>query len=132
MVALVLLNHFLWFHHFSAPPPYPLKYYSNRYDKLDIPSFTEIASYFGVCVWLVPFALFVSLSASENVLPSMGSEYATGGEVRHEMGNGLGPIDGRKKRRQGLVKAIVDRGMEWAREIGEIMGLWRGERARTF
>jgi len=29
-------------------------------------------------VWLVPFALFVSLSAGENVLPSMGSEYATG------------------------------------------------------
>ncbi|MCJ1282069.1 erv26 super protein [Xylographa opegraphella] len=42
-----------------------------------LPSFTEVASYFFLLIWLVPFALFVSLSASENVLPSMGSEYAT-------------------------------------------------------
>lgn len=132
MVALVLLNHFLWFHHFSAPPTFPRDSYSSRYDKIDMPSFTEIASYFGICVWLVPFALFVSLSASENVLPSMGSEYATGSDVRHGMGDGLGPSGGMKKRRQGLVKALVDRGMEWASGVGEIMGLWRGDRARSF
>ena len=58
-----------------------------------------IASYFGLCVWLVPFALFVSLSAGDNVLPTMGTE-----PVR-------GP-DG-KSRHQGMVKAVVDsvRGM---------------------
>ncbi|CAG0890088.1 unnamed protein product [Darwinula stevensoni] len=30
----------------------------------------RILAYFTVCVWLIPFAFFVSLSANENVLPS--------------------------------------------------------------
>jgi hypothetical protein len=64
-----------------------------------------IASYFGLCVWLVPFALFVSLSAGDNVLPTMGTEPVRG-------------MDGRAKP-QGMVKALVDyvRGA-----IGEIAG----------
>ena len=28
-------------------------------------------AYFTICLWLVPFAFFVSLSANENVLPTM-------------------------------------------------------------
>lgn len=64
-----------------------------------------IASYFGLCVWLVPFSLFVSLSAGDNVLPTMGTEPARG-------------IDGKAKP-QGMVKAVVD----WVRgTIGEILG----------
>lgn len=98
-----------------------------------MPSFTEIASYFGICVWLVPFALFVSLSASENVLPSMGSEYATGGEVRTDGLGGLNGVDDyRKRRKKGLVKAGVDWIVDWVGETGEAMGLWKGERARRF
>ncbi|MCJ1438886.1 erv26 super protein [Xylographa pallens] len=76
--ALVLLNHYLWFLHFSSPasfPPASSSPYTASHGAL--PSFTEVASYFFLLIWLVPFALFVSLSASENVLPSMGSEYAT-------------------------------------------------------
>ena len=73
-----------------------------------MPTFAEIASYFGICVWLVPFALFVSLSAGENVLPSMGSEYATGGEVTANMGGVLNSNEGRTRRKKGLVKAVVD------------------------
>lgn len=46
-------------------------------------------------MWLIPFALFVSLSASDNVLPTMGSEEP------------LRDPDG-KSRRQGMIKAIVD------------------------
>ena len=69
-LVLVLVNHYVWFTHFSAPIAAP----RSRYDVPDLPTFTEIASYFGLCVWLVPFSLFVSLSASDNVLPTMGSE----------------------------------------------------------
>ena len=86
--VLVVLNHWVWFRWFGdldggrgggyygsaaccwrwraiwndryATPAYPIVQ----------PSFTEIASYFGICVWLVPFALFVSLSAGDNVLPT--------------------------------------------------------------
>jgi len=67
---------------------------TSYHDRPDIPTFTQIASYFGICVWLVPFALFVSLSANDNVLPTMGSE-----PRRDDEG---------KSKRQGLVKAIVD------------------------
>ncbi|CAG8510242.1 10996_t:CDS:2 [Scutellospora calospora] len=30
----------------------------------------DIAAFFGVCVWMVPFAYFISLSANDNALPS--------------------------------------------------------------
>ncbi|ORY80687.1 transmembrane adaptor Erv26-domain-containing protein [Leucosporidium creatinivorum] len=33
-------------------------------------TFLDVATYFGVCVWLCPFFLFLSLSANDNVLPS--------------------------------------------------------------
>lgn len=29
----------------------------------------QVLSYFTLCLWIVPFALFVSLSANDNVLP---------------------------------------------------------------
>ncbi|KAF8076612.1 transmembrane adaptor Erv26-domain-containing protein [Lyophyllum atratum] len=35
----------------------------------DVPGFTEIASFFGICVWLAPLFLFLSLSANDNALP---------------------------------------------------------------
>ncbi|KAF9911872.1 erv26 super protein [Linnemannia zychae] len=53
-VVLVLVDHFMWFQYFST------KYYS----------FMSIASFFGICVWLVPFTYFISLSANDNALPS--------------------------------------------------------------
>lgn len=72
---------------------------SSYYDTPDgMPTFTEIASFFGICVWLVPFALFVSLSAGDNVLPTenpVAAAAAAGG-------------DGSKKRGQGMAKMLVD------------------------
>ena len=131
---LVFTNHILWFRHFSQPPSLPPPRYSssNRYDRLDIPSFTEIASYFGLCVWLVPFALFVSLSAGENVLPSMGSEYTTGETNRvTAMGGSLGAGGDRRGRKaKGLVKAAIDGTGEWVSETGQLMGFWRDDRRR--
>ena len=131
--VLVLVNHFLWFRHFSTPPTPTMHRSPNRYEYIDAPSFTEVASYFGICVWLVPFALFVSLSAGENILPSMGSEYATGdfGRTYDEARN----LDGRQERRakrgaKGLVKAAIDRVIQWTSETGEAAGLWRADRRR--
>lgn len=91
----------------------------------DQPTFTEVASFFGLCVWLVPFSLFISLSASENVLPSMGSEYATGdGSSFTRHGKELA------KERSGLAKAAVDGIRGWVGETGELMGFWRGTNTR--
>lgn len=97
-----------------------------------MPSFTEIASYFGLCIWLVPFCLFVSLSAGENVLPSMGSEYATGTISR---GTGIeaplgGDSDRRGRRAKGLLKAAIDGTMDWVGESVEAMGFRKGDQRR--
>jgi len=54
-VGLLLINHYLAFTHFSRQW-YP---------------FGEVLAYFTMCLWLVPFAFFVSLSANENVLPTV-------------------------------------------------------------
>lgn len=34
------------------------------------PGFAEVATFFGICVWLVPLFLFLSLSANDNALPT--------------------------------------------------------------
>lgn len=52
-VVLLIVDHYLAFSHFSDIW-YP---------------FAEVLAYFTVCLWLVPFAFFVSLSACENTLP---------------------------------------------------------------
>lgn len=94
---------------------------SSYYDTpSDVPSFTEIASYFGLCVWLVPFALFVSLSASDNVLPTMGSE-----EPSITPG-GMG-TSSRSKRGQGLAKALVDNVRAAIGQAGAMAGWKRPE-----
>jgi hypothetical protein len=98
----------------------------------DYPTFTEIASFFGLCVWLVPFALFVSLSAGDNVLPSMGSEYVPSASTSSPMGSaGLGAGEKRGKN-VAMAKALVDGAREWMGETGQAMGFWRGDKVRTF
>lgn len=87
---LVILDHFAWFFYFAERaretanttrrPSYrsgsqwdPNRYgHGNRYVGLRELSFMDVATFFGVCVWLVPFFLFLSLSANDNVLPSQG------------------------------------------------------------
>uniref|UniRef100_A0A8C4RMK1 Protein TEX261 n=1 Tax=Erpetoichthys calabaricus TaxID=27687 RepID=A0A8C4RMK1_ERPCA len=51
---LVVVNHYMAFQYFAE------EYYP----------FSEVLSYFTICLWVVPFSFFVSLSAGENVLPS--------------------------------------------------------------
>jgi hypothetical protein len=102
--VLVLINHYVWFRHFSNLQTRAYQR-SSYYERPDVPTFTMIASYFGLCVWLVPFALFVSLSAGDNVLPTMGTEPARG-------------LDGKNKP-QGMIKAIVS---QISSAIGQIAG----------
>jgi len=54
MILFLLFNHYLAFSHFSSHF-YP---------------FTEVMAYFTLCLWMVPFAFFVSLSANDFVLPT--------------------------------------------------------------
>lgn len=110
----MLLNHYLWFRHFSTPTPqtYP-------YDPSQLPSFSEISSFFGICVWLTPFALFVSLSASDLTLPTMGSEApGVGGFGDGRSGNG-------KRKGQSMIKSVIDGFRGWVREVGSMFGWWK-------
>lgn len=114
VAVLVLLNHYIWFRHFSDHQNQAYNQHSYYGAPENMPTFTEIASYFCLCVWLVPFALFVSLSASDNVLPTMGSEEPTthGGA-------------GRARRGQGMAKALVDSVRAAIGEVGAMAGWQR-------
>ncbi|THC95937.1 hypothetical protein EYZ11_004579 [Aspergillus tanneri] len=98
----------------------------------DMPTFTEVASYFGLCVWLVPFALFVSLSAGENVLPSMGSEYVTGERISTVGVSSTALLPEGRNKNKGMAKALVDGVRDWVKENGELMGFWREDRSKRF
>lgn len=54
-VVMLVVNHYMAFSYFAST------YYN----------FSELMAYFTLCLWLVPSALFVSLSANENVLPTV-------------------------------------------------------------
>ncbi|CAH1379356.1 hypothetical protein MTP99_003188 [Tenebrio molitor] len=54
-VILLVLNHYFAFQYFAA-----VHYV-----------FSEVVAYFVLWLWLVPFALFVSLSANDSVLPTI-------------------------------------------------------------
>ena len=112
MSVLVLFNHWVWFAHFSANSVAP-RY--SIYDNPKVPTFTEIASYFGLCVWLVPFSLFVSLSASDNVLPTMNSEEPS---TPSAASAGAG-------KRQGMVKVVVDTIRDSIGDLGRVAGWWK-------
>ncbi|XP_047039457.1 protein TEX261 [Helicoverpa zea] len=57
-VLTLILHHYLAFKFFGAV------YYS----------FSEVLAYFTLCLWVVPFAMFVSLSANDYVLPTTGEK----------------------------------------------------------
>lgn len=139
--VLVGLNHWLWFRFWSDPVALQARvspkassgsdyYYASGAG--EYPSFVEIASFFGLCVWLVPFALFVSLSAGENVLPYTSATTSTTSASVGVGGGGDEDGDGGKTKRVGMAKAVVDGVREWMGETGQGFGWWRGGKARRF
>jgi len=73
------------------------------------------------------------------VLPTMGSEYAMGVPrgSSASLTSGAGGVMGevavdKKNKNKGMAKALVDGVRDWMGETGEILGVWRGERARRF
>ncbi|PFH51389.1 hypothetical protein AMATHDRAFT_142684, partial [Amanita thiersii Skay4041] len=73
--VLVLADHFIWFFYF-ARITHEARYLRSYHSPApNVPGFTEIASFFAICVWLVPLFLFLSLSANDNALPISAGEY---------------------------------------------------------
>lgn len=73
--VLVITDHFLWFFHFSRVTQLARLQRTYRGPPPSLPGFTEIASFFGLCVWLAPLFLFLSLSANDNALPTSTGMY---------------------------------------------------------
>ena len=63
----------------------------------------------------MPFSLFVSLSASDNVLPTMNSEEPS---TPSAAGAGAG-------KRQGMVKVVVDTIRDSIGDLGRVAGWWK-------
>ncbi|KAH3682261.1 hypothetical protein WICPIJ_006771 [Wickerhamomyces pijperi] len=103
---LVVVNHYLWFNHFSEA----------RYGSKII-TFAEVSSFFGICIWFIPFALFVSLSASDHVLPTMNNQYGSGSAAgNYQDNNG-------KKKNQGLAKVVVGNVREFFYQVSRTFGV---------
>ncbi|KAK7204824.1 transmembrane adaptor Erv26 [Myxozyma melibiosi] len=148
--VLVLLNHYFWFQHFSRPsiPPPTLRSSPLYEPPASFPSFSEVSSFFGICVWFVPFSLFVSLSAGDNVLPSTmdagsGSSSGSGagggplggGSAAGGSGFGVGAGDRARAyaKGQGMAKVVIGKIREGIAEVARVIG-WgtriRGEATR--
>lgn len=68
--VLVIADHFTWFFYFTKVTNNAHHLRTNRGVAVATHSFTEIASFFGICVWFMPLYLFLSLSANDNALPT--------------------------------------------------------------
>ncbi|XP_037091681.1 protein TEX261-like isoform X2 [Pollicipes pollicipes] len=80
--VMLVVNHYLAFQHFTSV------YYP----------FHEVIGYFVVCLWLVPLELLVSLSANENVLPTVADHSSSN---RHD--DVLSNYFSRKGKKYGLL-----------------------------
>ncbi|KIY49413.1 hypothetical protein FISHEDRAFT_19222, partial [Fistulina hepatica ATCC 64428] len=67
--ALVVLDHFLWFFYFAHASHSAREQRYNPRSAQQAKSFSEVATFFGICIWLAPLFLFLSLSANDNALP---------------------------------------------------------------
>lgn len=77
--VVVIVDHFIWFFHFSNVVQEAKKHRAARYrysahatNYREPPTFMDIATFFAVCVWFIPLFLFLSLSANDYVIPSFG------------------------------------------------------------
>ncbi|KAI0638343.1 DUF396-domain-containing protein [Trametes polyzona] len=72
--VLVVLDHFMWFFYFARITQEARhrahRSYRGPAMAHPVPNFGEIATFFGICVWLAPLFLFLSLSANDNALPT--------------------------------------------------------------
>ncbi|KAI0042250.1 DUF396-domain-containing protein [Auriscalpium vulgare] len=71
--VLVVADHFIWFFYF-AQLTHLARNTPRRGPRATIapepPTFGDMATFFGVCVWLAPLFLFLSLSANDHALPT--------------------------------------------------------------
>ncbi|KAH7105375.1 DUF396-domain-containing protein [Auriculariales sp. MPI-PUGE-AT-0066] len=115
--VLVIADHFLWFHHFASLMHDARR--RNGYQRPhtpripDGPTFAEVAAFFGVCIWMVPLFLFLSLSANDNALPTMSSSASRPGTpLPDQLSHQTGHVRPAKPSRASLFKSVFDSAMD--------------------
>ncbi|KAL3230972.1 Protein SVP26 [Nakaseomyces bracarensis] len=111
---LVVLNHYLWFRYFNHIEIPPQFAYDPNYMPRKRASFAEVASFFALCVWFIPFALFVSLSAGDYLLATSTRDAA------------LQKMD-KSKKHTGLVRVVINSIRDNINLFLETMGLKRSK-----
>ena len=112
---LVFINHYFWFRAFGHM----------QKDRKQV-SFGQVASFFGICVWLVPFALFVSLSAGDNMLPSMATVPTTPSASSDRDRPSYG-LDRGRRRAGGLVKGTFSWIGDRVQPLLQSLGMTKGD-----
>ncbi|KAJ4491974.1 transmembrane adaptor Erv26-domain-containing protein [Lentinula edodes] len=112
---LVIADHFLWFFHFAhlTQDARHQRYYQGR-GTITAPSFTEIVTFFGACVWLIPLFIFLSLSANDNAIPLRSAEPSSPSVNKTKFAP--------KQPRQSLLRSILSKlpGSKFSRTEGLI------------
>lgn len=89
-IFLLVVNHYLAFSYF-ATVWHP---------------FAEVLGFFTICLWLLPFSLFVSLSANENTLPTSIDQPASSSSFTDTDGDVVTNYFRRKSKRYGLLSFL--------------------------
>lgn len=112
----VILNHYFWFKYFNNNEVPPQFKYSPDYIPKRRATFSEVASFFGICVWFIPFALFVSLSAGDYVLPTA----TTSNHKKTDAQVGEEPR--LRKRAVGLARVVINSFRQYIYSIARVFG----------
>lgn len=113
-IVLVLVNHYFWFKFFNRPQSIPPQYrYDPNYRMQSKYTFPQVASFFGILVWLIPFSLFISLSANDLTLP-MANEM-NNSDIKYQTAS----INA--KRKQNKVESIGKHFIKLCREYFELL-----------
>ncbi|KAH9986319.1 transmembrane adaptor Erv26 [Russula compacta] len=76
--VLVIADHFMWFFYFAHLTQEARQAARKTYrggPLMKAPTFGDMATFFGICVWSAPLFLFLSLSANDNTLPTSGESF---------------------------------------------------------
>ncbi|EJS43402.1 svp26p [Saccharomyces arboricola H-6] len=114
----VVLNHYFWFKYFNTTDVPPQFKYDPNYIPRRRASFAEVASFFGICVWFIPFALFVSLSAGDYVLPTT-SEQHMAKKNDDIISNNQPKL---RKRAVGLARVVINSMRKYIYSLARVFG----------
>ncbi|KAI0065845.1 DUF396-domain-containing protein [Artomyces pyxidatus] len=100
--VLVIIDHFIWFFHFARSAN-EARQPNRNFRGVPMhkgPTFGDMATFFGLCVWLAPLFLFLSLSANDNALPTASGVPASPSAPAHTI-----PVP---RARTSLFRSVLD------------------------